>query len=357
MKRFDSGSPAPAFDRPAVRGTRYRFAVVVGLALALAGCSSSAPSFTSSGSTLDSKWGVSSSKRVIATGPIPKGGGYYKLGKPYQIGGRWYVPRHEPYYDRSGVGSWYGQDFHGRKTANGEIFDMDALTAAHPTLPMPSYAYVTNMRNGRTILVRINDRGPYVADREIDLSRASARAIGYAGAGLSKVRVRWAGHAPLDGNDRREQEFLRNQPWNGGPGYDMSNGGDERQPPRSYRPQPQPRRYAEDHNRQVDAYDNSGYPAPTAYEDRNYPQPGSGRSDSGMSGDAYRPPRAESGYEDGYGVAQPESSARYAPRQAYDDQAPGPSRYVEPAEQMAPATNDLWSPFDHREQVKSVKRK
>jgi len=187
------------------------------LMVGLAGCggvsSPVAPGLGARNDTFDPKWGVSSSRRVIVSGPIPKGGGHYKLGRPYQVGGRWYVPRHEPSYDRVGVGSWYGEAFHGRKTANGEVFDMDALTAAHPTLPMPSYAYVTNLRNGRTLLVRINDRGPYVADREIDLSRASARALGYANGGLGQVRVRWAGHAPLDGDDRREQAFLRQQHW------------------------------------------------------------------------------------------------------------------------------------------------
>lgn len=151
--------------------------------------------------------------RVVESGPIPKGGGSYKVGQPYRIGSSWYVPQEEPGYDRSGVGSWYGADFHGRRTANGEIYDMMALTAAHPTLPLPSYAWVTNLANGRTILVRVNDRGPYVANRVIDLSKASAQALGYENAGTAQVRVRYAGRAPLDGNDRREREVLANAPW------------------------------------------------------------------------------------------------------------------------------------------------
>ena len=162
----------------------------------------------------DTKYGVSSSPRLAAaSGPSRKGGGTYKLGVPYKIAERWYVPREEPGYDRQGIGSWYGDDFHGRKTANGEIFDMNALTAAHPTLPMPSYAYVTNLATGRTVLVRINDRGPYARDRVIDLSHASARALGYENQGTSKVRVRYAGRAPLNGDDRREHQFLAEQPW------------------------------------------------------------------------------------------------------------------------------------------------
>ena len=145
-----------------------------------------------------------------------KGGGTFKLGSPYKVAGRWYVPSEDPGYDRQGVGSWYGDDFHGRKTANGEIFDMNALTAAHPTLPLPSYAYVTNQDTGRTILVRVNDRGPYVNDRLIDLSHASARALGYEGRGMAHVRVRYAGRAPLNGDDRRERQFLAEQRWNTG---------------------------------------------------------------------------------------------------------------------------------------------
>lgn len=164
-------------------------------------------------------YGVSSSKRVIGNGPVPKGGGSFKLGSPYKVAGRWYVPREEPNYDREGTGSWYGDDFHGRKTANGEIFDRNALSAAHPTLPLPSYAYVTNVSNGRTVLVRVNDRGPYVSDRLIDLSHAAARALDYEDKGHARVRVRYAGRAPLNGDDRRERQFLAEQRWNGGRGY------------------------------------------------------------------------------------------------------------------------------------------
>lgn len=188
-------------------------AAVVLAALVGAGCSSGeAPD------RYDARLGVSSSPRVAAPlGPIPKGGGVYKVGNPYQIGGRWYYPREDRSYNEVGVASWYGPGFHGRKTANGEIFDQYALTAAHRTLPMPSYAYVTNLDNGRTILVRINDRGPYVNDRIIDLAKASADALGYKGAGLSRVSVRYAGPAPLDGNDAREQRYLAGQPWRGQP--------------------------------------------------------------------------------------------------------------------------------------------
>ena len=157
----------------------------------------------------ESEYGVSTSRRVVSGNQrIAKGGGHYKLGRPYKVAGRWYVPREDRNYDRQGVGSWYGDDFHGRVTSNGEIFDMNGLTAAHPTFPLPSYAYVTNLDNGRTVMVRVNDRGPYVAGRIIDLSYASARAIGYADKGKGRVRVQYAGRAPMNGDDRREREFL-----------------------------------------------------------------------------------------------------------------------------------------------------
>jgi rare lipoprotein A len=145
--------------------------------------------------------------------PVPKGGGRYKLGNAYTIDGQTFTPREQPDYDETGHGSFYSEDFHGRHTANGEIFDMLALTAAHPTLPLPSYAYVTNLENGRTILVRINDRGPYVKSRLIDLSKASARLLGYENKGLAQLRVRYAGRAPLNGDDSHERRFLASQSW------------------------------------------------------------------------------------------------------------------------------------------------
>ena len=114
-------------------------------------------------------------ERVIPLGqPVPKGGGRYVTGPAYRVDGVWYRPQENPAYDRVGTASWYGELFHGRRTANGEIYDMDRLSAASPTLPMPVYARVTNLQNRRSIIVRVNDRGPYRSDRIIDLSRRSA---------------------------------------------------------------------------------------------------------------------------------------------------------------------------------------
>lgn len=162
--------------------------------------------------------------RLVSGGGIPVGGGTYKLGQPYRIGNTWYVPREEPSYNRSGVGSWYGADFHGRATSNGEIYDMYALTAAHPTLPLPSYVTVTNLANNRTILVRVNDRGPFVAGRLIDLSRAGARALDYETQGTANLQVRYVGRAPLSGDNVRERQYLASQPWVGsGSGFGSGN--------------------------------------------------------------------------------------------------------------------------------------
>ena len=113
----------------------------------------------------------------------------YKVGNPYKVGGIWYYPERNLTYDETGIGSWYGDEFAGKLTANGEIFDPELVTAAHKTLPMPSVVRVTNLDNGKSLVVRINDRGPFVAGRIIDLSREAARRIGYEEHGLARVRV------------------------------------------------------------------------------------------------------------------------------------------------------------------------
>ena len=123
---------------------------------------------------------------------------HQRIGKTYKIMGKSYTPRHEPYYDKVGVASWYGGKFHGKKTASGEIYNMNNITAAHKTLPLHSMVYVTNLENGKSILVRINDRGPFVDGRIIDLSRATAHKLNIFTAGIGKVRVQYAGPAHPD---------------------------------------------------------------------------------------------------------------------------------------------------------------
>ncbi|WFU45102.1 septal ring lytic transglycosylase RlpA family protein [Bradyrhizobium sp. CB82] len=169
--------------------------------LALANCASSGKF----ASRVDPKYGVSSSPRVVAWGdPVPKGGGTYRVGKPYVVAGRTYVPEEDAHYRAEGLASWYGDDFHGRLTANGEIFDMGSLTAAHPTLPMPCYARVTNLFNGKSLIVRVNDRGPYHGNRLIDVSNKAAELLEFKGNGVARVRVEYVGRAPLEGSDDRQ---------------------------------------------------------------------------------------------------------------------------------------------------------
>jgi len=119
-----------------------------------------------------------------------QGRGLYKVGKPYQVDGIWYYPREDWSYDESGIASWYGEQFHGRYTANGEVFDLNGLTAAHHTLPLPSIVQVTNLENGRSIELRVNDRGPFAGGRVIDVSRHAAQLLGFERNGTAKVRVR-----------------------------------------------------------------------------------------------------------------------------------------------------------------------
>jgi rare lipoprotein A len=137
--------------------------------------------------------------------PLPKGGGYHKIGKPYEIAGQWYHPKPDPSYEETGTASWYGDAFHAKRTANGEIYDMHAMTAAHRTLPLPSIVRVTHLVNGRSVLVRVNDRGPFRKGRIIDLSRAAAEALGFHKHGTAPVRVTYVGPAPLDGGDHQER--------------------------------------------------------------------------------------------------------------------------------------------------------
>ena len=128
-------------------------------------------------------------KEQIANSTSVKANPRYKVGDPYQVAGVWYYPERNLKYDETGVGSWYGDEFAGRLTANGEIFDPNKVSAAHKTLPMPSVVRVTNLDNGKSLVVRINDRGPFVSGRIIDLSREAARLIGYKDSGIARVRV------------------------------------------------------------------------------------------------------------------------------------------------------------------------
>ncbi len=161
------------------------------------------------------KAGLGGFFRIVAVGVLAAGGlsacaspgGHGALGvgsegpraynRPYEVNGRWYRPAAQPGYDAVGVASWYSYESHNRTTADGEVFDARLPTAAHTTLPIPSYLEVTNLANGRHLRVRLNDRGPFVSGRIIDLSRAAAAQLGFLGQGTARVRVRYLGPAPL----------------------------------------------------------------------------------------------------------------------------------------------------------------
>jgi rare lipoprotein A len=190
-----SAEPVPRNRAPAA----LRLAGVAAVSLVLANCSQQRV-----GSAYDPKYGVSASPRVVAEGePVPKGGGRDLVGKPYVVAGRTYYPQENPRYVGEGLASWYGANFHGRLTANGEIFDRDAVAAAHTTMPLPSYARVTNLENGRSIIVRVNDRGPYHANRVIDVSQRTAEALDFRRSGTARVRVEYVRRASPNGSDDR----------------------------------------------------------------------------------------------------------------------------------------------------------
>ncbi|WP_394801910.1 septal ring lytic transglycosylase RlpA family protein [Rhizobium halophilum] len=150
----------------------------------------------------EKEYGVKASPRVVAEGrPVPKGGGRFVIGKPYEVKGKTYVPKEDPSYNKSGLASWYGSAFHGRLTANGEVYDKNHLSAAHPTFPLPSYARVTNLDTGSSVIVRVNDRGPYHPGRIIDVSSKTADLLDMKRTGTAKVNVEYVGRARMDGHD------------------------------------------------------------------------------------------------------------------------------------------------------------
>ncbi|WP_275949682.1 septal ring lytic transglycosylase RlpA family protein [Jiella avicenniae] len=196
-------------------GRRAAGLTIIGLAgsLALSGCQGAG---SEAGSPLEQlaelstsvkfaskTYGVPASPRVTAMKRVPKGGGRAQVGKPYKVRGKWYYPKDQPGYVKTGKASWYGPNFHGRLTANGEIYDMHHLSAAHKTFPLPSYAMVTNLQNGNKVMVRINDRGPFAHGREIDVSAETAELLGFKSMGTADVKVEYVGRAPVDGDDTK----------------------------------------------------------------------------------------------------------------------------------------------------------
>ena len=210
-------SIAPVRDRPVVR----RFvAPILSICVAgvLTGCANQPQYRSASAGGVDPRYGVAPSPRVVADGQaVPKGGGNSMVGKPYTIAGKTYYPS-ERTYSAVGLASWYGSDFHGRRTANGEIFDRMSASAAHPTMPLPSYARVTNLRNNHSIIVRVNDRGPYHGGRIMDVSQQVAEALDFRRSGTARVQVDYVGRASLAGSD--DTKLLATLRTNGPAGLD-----------------------------------------------------------------------------------------------------------------------------------------
>ncbi|NKN37661.1 septal ring lytic transglycosylase RlpA family protein [Agrobacterium sp. a22-2] len=182
-----------------------RLAVVAVLGVSAAACTSTTHASKSGSRSkeyfAESEYGVKASPRVTTSGAVPKGGGRAMVGKPYQVRGKTYVPKLNPDYDKTGYASWYGSAFHGRRTANGEVYDQYHLSAAHPTMPLPSYARVTNQDTGASVIVRVNDRGPFHSDRIIDVSDKTAEMLDMKAHGTAKVRVQYVGPADMSGHD------------------------------------------------------------------------------------------------------------------------------------------------------------
>lgn len=155
------------------------------------------------GAFASAKYGTASPRVYADNGaPVPKGGGRAMVGNTYRVAGRAYTPHERPIGTAQvGMASWYGAAFHGRKTANGEIYDRRSFSAAHPTMPLPSYARVTNIRNGTSVIVRVNDRGPYHGGRIMDVSERVADALAFKGQGTGRIRVDYLGRAGIGGSD------------------------------------------------------------------------------------------------------------------------------------------------------------
>jgi rare lipoprotein A len=252
----------PGLDPRVFAGKRrWRGAASLGLtAVALAGCATQTAEIRYNHGHeyfSQAKYGHASPKVVADGQPVPRGGGQYLVGHPYTIAGHTYYPSENPSYSAVGMASWYGAAFHGRRTANGEVYDMASFSAAHPTMPLPSYARVTNLGNGYSIIVRVNDRGPYHNGRVIDVSSRVAQVLDFKGAGSARVKVDYVGPAPMEGSD--DSQLLASLRTDGSPAgfigypapvmmaaapvetiFSFFSGGRGAAPPREPEPEPEP---------------------------------------------------------------------------------------------------------------------
>lgn len=196
----------------------------------LANCANTTPSgkgcagSRECGAFSDPKYGKASPRVVSVDEDAPKGGGRYQVGKAYTVAGKTYVPREKPVgYTATGNASWYGIAFHGRKTANGEVYDRNSVSAAHPTMPLPSYARVTNLSNNTSIVVRVNDRGPYHGGRVMDVSEKTAHLLNFKHMGTARVKIDYLGPASLAGSD--DKKLVASLSTSGPAASPLANGG------------------------------------------------------------------------------------------------------------------------------------
>ncbi len=199
----DTGTALPSSSSIATRAARLGCVALAGLFLA--NCANDQVARRKSkeiGAFPSSKYGPAS-QRVVAEGEeVPKGGGRQLIGKTYSVAGKRYTPYDKPVgYTAVGTASWYGEAFHGRRTANGEVYDRHGISAAHPTMPLPAYARVTNTLNNRSIIVRVNDRGPYHGGRVMDVSQKTAEALAFRHLGTARIKLEYLGQASLGGSD------------------------------------------------------------------------------------------------------------------------------------------------------------
>lgn len=199
----DSGD-APRASSPL--GTAARLGCVAVAGLLLANCASDQVARRGKskeiGAFPSSKYGPASARVVEDGQPVPKGGGRELIGRSYTVAGKRYTPYEKPVgYTAVGTASWYGEAFHGRRTANGEVYDRMSISAAHPTMPLPAYARVTNVTNSRSIIVRVNDRGPFHGGRVMDVSQKTADALAFRHLGTARVKIEYLGQASLAGSD------------------------------------------------------------------------------------------------------------------------------------------------------------
>lgn len=202
MRNDVAGQYGPANKPNAGLASLIKIAGVGCCLLLVANCASSDKLVTRRGPD----YGKASPRVFVGTGRIDPSisrHGVYMVGKPYTIDGLQYSPQENRAYSETGKASWYGDAFHGRQTANGEVFDMHDISAAHPTMPLPSYARVTNLANGTSLIVRVNDRGPYHSNRVLDVSSRAADLLGFKEAGIGQVKVEYVGPAKMRGSDEQ----------------------------------------------------------------------------------------------------------------------------------------------------------